>query len=289
MRKSKYLLCIIAGLMSRVLVSGQVDVVSGLGVWAEVGYTGMTANVGFNRAPGETGGGGLSYELQAGHYLLEVGAGFLFQNVGTWERSMSSEPFKVGTDDTYYKYTLTGRYDQSRQGYIRFPVLMGACFEHFYFLVGGKVNIALFGNTRSRADVTARTCDIAGTVHDDLWTKQVVRKGPRYDCGIDADASLEAGLLIPLKGKRVHFGRASVHNGMHLRLGVYLDYGLLNLHRGHTSDLPYYAFNTSVAPSAVPNTDDVVLTHIFRSEHANGQNVHNVFGGVRLTFVFPTQ
>ena len=158
------------------------EVVSLFNIGAKVGYAAMMDKMSSNLSnvsrPGQldskyayqslTGGAGAglsaTYELEYGAFRFETGLDF------TWLNSRSDYGFALTRGNNYYPsegatpihQTYTYTTDDLREvrnvGYIGLPVMFGAQFDRYFFMVGAKVGYGLFGNysQRGQYDITVQ-------------------------------------------------------------------------------------------------------------------------------------
>lgn len=190
-----------------------------------------------------TGGAGaglqLSYELAYHAFRFETGIGF------DWLNSRSDYSFGIDRRLTTYPQTYHYITDDLREvrnlGFVSIPVMFGAQFSRYYFMLGARVGYGIFGKygQHGRYDVT---------VNDDEYLKpygmgiinnpapanngKLILRQPDVrlaaEFGIDLDEWLQAE---PDKrrrqvkpGERYPFGKEHIH----YKVALFADYGILN-------------------------------------------------------------
>lgn len=245
-------------------------------------------------------GAGILYEYQKEHFLLNVGAGFLWQDV-EHQRTITTTGDFVDTQGTAcIVKTKQDRSDRSRLGYIEIPILVGGTWDWFYMLGGLKIGVPLFGHTLCNTRVT----DVA--VYDRFFvpfnnmSNHALRidvpfsqQKERIDYKFDSRLSLEFG---------VNLGSATIHHvendsildldpieieekesksNVECRLGVYADYGLFWL--------PYSGTNLWLDNSDIMQVENWNMSHPLNSTINNKNWAQNFFVGLKLTVMFSLQ
>ena len=94
------------------------------------------------------GGGGagldLTYGLEYGHFLFETGLDFRFLN-STSNYGFTAMRTEQETD-ARYSYLFDNMKETRNIAQIGVPVMFGAQFNRFYFLLGAKIGYTVFGN-----------------------------------------------------------------------------------------------------------------------------------------------
>ncbi|MCQ2341864.1 MAG: hypothetical protein MJZ75_00010 [Paludibacteraceae bacterium] len=272
------------------------------GLWADGGYSGIMHNMETvsHRPGGYSAGLGVAYELQHNHFILQVGAGAVFQDVtyscdgyrftnadlayNMWDRDTRWLPAGNGGQliDTYgvpidrLTYTATERKDVARTVYLQVPLLMGGTVGGFYGLAGAKVNIPLWGKTHMYQNITSE-----GLYNQYIGTHgEMDNHGYRYSVEISADGDrLPFRIDVLLSGE---VGYEFRNGTQRYRIGAYVDYGLLNINPDGTAYPLYWTFENKW------NFDRFELAHMFNSSLTEGKQLHNFFAGVKFTILFGT-
>lgn len=180
----------------------------------------------------------ITYNLEYGHFLFETGLDFRFLN------STSAYGFQAQRTENTYGATYNYLFDNVREmrNMLEFglPVMFGAQFNRFYFLVGAKVHYGLpMGySQKGKYDIVVNDPALLEPygmgIHElNGETKQKMAfKQPDVsvaaEIGIDLDDWLQAqpdkkkAKVKP--GQRLPFGREHIH----YRVGLFAEYGVLN-------------------------------------------------------------
>ena len=189
------------------------------------------------------GGGGagldITYSLEYGHFLFETGLDFRFLN-STSDYGFTAKRIDKNYNAEYY-YLFDDLRETRNMLEIGLPLMFGAQFNKFYFLLGAKVHYGLpMGySQKGRYDITVKDpafIDPYGMGIYDLngQTKQkMVFKQPDIsaaaEIGLDLDEWLQKQPDPKKKtkvkpGERLPFGQEHVH----YRVSLFAEYGVLN-------------------------------------------------------------
>ena len=304
------------------LANPKTEVISYINLGVRAGYSAMMdkispADNGMLWGPGTLntsnalqqlkGGGGaglnLTYNLEYGHFLFETGLDFRFLN------STSNYAFNASRLSTQYSYTdpttgaeLYPRYDywfdnmKETRNMLEFgvPVMFGAQFSRYYFLLGAKVHYGLpMGYSQSgKYDIVVDDPIYAEPygmgIHDlnGQTNTPMSFKFPDLslaaEIGIDLDEWMQASpkepdpkdkknKKKPQPGQRLPFGREHVH----YRLALFAEYGVLNTNA------------TAVAKPVEFAPNDVLVQKSNTMLAMNGNTkLNNLFVGAKFTIQF---
>jgi len=181
-----------------------------------------------NRIHGGAGGAHLLYEYQHNHFLMNIGAGFMWQQTG-WmvpdAIKMPPQPYVDTQGDRMTLYISCKRWDEMRRGLVDIPILVGGEWGIGYLLGGLKMGIGVVDKSKMKAEVTTvGTYDqYVGPIHDaanhGLYTAQPIEDAYTLPSQLDLRASLEGGVNI---AQVITPTEATVK----VRLGAFIDYGL---------------------------------------------------------------
>lgn len=247
-------------------------------------------------------GAGILYEYQKEHFLLDVGVGFLWQDVEHKRTLTTTGEVTDSQGTSYILQTQHNRSDRSRLGYIEIPILVGATWDWFYMLGGLKIGVPLFGNTLCQTRVT----DVAEYdrffVPLDNMTNHALRidvpfsqKKERIDYKFDSRLSLEFGVnlgsatihhvendsILDLDPIEIEEKEKESKSNVECRLGVYADYGLFWL--------PYSGTNLWLDNSDLMQVENWNMSHPLNSTINNKNWAQNFFVGLKLTVMFSVQ
>ncbi len=236
-----------------------------------------------------TGGGGagldLTYSLEYGHFRFETGLDFRFLN------STSSYGFQATRIDlTYgakYNYLFDKMVEQRNMLGLGIPVMFGAQFSRYYFLLGAKLHYELpMGyNQKGLYDITvddpAFFEPYGMGIHElNGQTNQAMKfsipdVSAAVELGLDLDEWLQAqpdkkkAKVKP--GERLPFGREHVH----YRVALFAEYSVLN---------------NNATPKANPvdfDADKVEVTKSNTMLALNGNTLlNNLFVGAKFAIQF---
>lgn len=247
---------------------------------------------------GPGAGLGLGYELQAGHFLFNVGL------EAEWLRSTSQYGFGVDRPmiDPYnltYKYRFYDWRETRNAVYASVPIMFGAQFGNIYFLLGAKAGYGIMANFNNYGDydVTAYDPALAGEVggsNHGLGLHHVDKGNPAYkgkltlkqpdvramaEIGLDLDQWLQApadrrrnnnrGGQRGKKPKYEPFGKQDVH----YRVALFAEYGFMNVNGGAASKPLNFVDSKSEEPSG---SNSVI----------SDNKLNNLFAGVKFTVQF---
>ena len=236
------------------------------------------------------GGGGagidFSYSLAYLHFMFETGLDVRFLN------STSAYGFTVNRPDLTYGATYSYLFDNLSESRnmlgVGVPLMFGAQFEQFYFLLGAKVhyNLPMGYSQKGKYDIVVTDPALVEPygmgIHDinGQTNAKIVFKQPDIslaaEVGIDLDDWLQAE-PDPKKdakvkpGQRLPFGREYIH----YRVGLFAEYGVLN---------------SNATPAANPTdfaANEVLVQKTNTLLAMNGNTVlNNLFVGAKFTIQF---
>ena len=201
----------------------------------------------------------ITYNLEYGHFLFETGLDFRFLN------STSAYGFQATRKDlTYgadYNYLFDNMREMRNMLEIGVPVMFGAQFSRYYFLLGAKIHYGLpMGySQKGQYDITVNDpaflepygmgiYDLNGTTNTKMAFKQP-DVSVAAEIGLDLDEWLQkqpdpkAKKAKVKPGQRLPFGREHIH----YRVALFAEYGVLNTN-ATSAALPveFEASNTEV-------------------------------------------
>ena len=242
----------------------------------------------FQQLKGGAGAGlGLTYNLEYGHFLFETGLDFRFLN------STSAYGFTATRTDNTYGATYSYLFDNLRETRNMFelglPLMFGAQFNRFYFLLGAKAHygLPLGYSQKGQYDIVVKDDAMLEPygmgIHElNGQTKQKIQfKQPDVsvaaEIGIDLDDWLQAQPDPKAKkkkvnpGQRLPFGREHIH----YRIGLFAEYGVLNTNATPAANPVEFATNAV----EVKNSNTLLAM--------NGETkLNNLFVGAKFTVQF---
>lgn len=282
------------------------EVVSYVNIGGKIGYAGIMDKMNENYANvnrpyqlnsenmhqsligGPGAGLSLTYELEYGAFRFETGLDFTYLNsTSAYEFSLQRHLLNPYPGNYYY---ITDNLRETRNvGYIGLPIMFGAQFSRYYFMLGAKVGYGLFGTYKQKGQYDIVVEDdalmsqyglgIHGVPNEAQDQYKLSFKQPNVslcaEFGIDLDEWLQAqpdkrNKKRTKPGERLPFGREHLH----YKVGLFAEYGILNTNNANgklplsfsTTD-PYPAQTNSML--SIPNTI-----------------VNNLFVGVKFAIQF---
>lgn len=183
---------------------------------------------------------GVDYRLNHNNFLFSVGVeGMYALNANKLDKLDVSIPMMDTEGDLFDMHVLVDKSkDLSHMVNLNIPLLVGGEWGRFYFLVGPKVSLNLYGSTSSTAQVT--TYGEYDRYYDDFYDmpnhqfvtgQQMSSANIPLKWNMNVLAHLELGGRINhmYKNKQFHLHPDRVR----MYIAGYVDFGLLNIH--HTS------------------------------------------------------
>ncbi|MGM9831699.1 MAG: OmpA family protein [Paludibacteraceae bacterium] len=290
------------------LANPKTEVVSLFNISGKVGYAAMMDNMAANYAnvnrPGQLGstypyqslvggpGAGIAatYELEYGHFRFETGLDF------TWLNSTSHYEFMLQRQllqphEATYNYITDDLLETRNVGYIGIPVMFGAQFSRYWFMLGAKVGYGLFGNYRQKGQFDIVVDDKAFLEQYGLGTYDIpAQAADKYklafrqpsvslcaEVGIDLDEWLQAS---PDKknrqrvkaGERLPFGKEHIH----YKVSAFAEYGILNTN-GSDAAYPLVFSDNAILPDA---------TNTVLAIGGGNTKLNNLFVGLKFAVQF---
>lgn len=229
----------------------------------------------------------VTYNLEYGHFLFETGLDFRFLN------STSAYGFQATRLDRTYGATYTYLFDNLREMRnmleIGIPVMFGAQFSRYYFLLGAKVHYGLpMGYShKGQYDITVDDpayidpygmgiYDLNGETNQKMSFKQpdislAAEVGLDLDEWLQAQPDKKAKKAKVKPGQRLPFGRQNIH----YRVALFAEYGVLN---------------TNGTPKANPVDFDAKAVEVKNSNTLLAMNgdtkLNNLFVGAKFAIQF---
>ena len=242
-----------------------------------------------------TGGAGaglnLTYNLEYGHFLFETGLDFRFLN-STSNYGFQAERLEQ-TRNAKYTYLFDKLAEQRNMMQIGVPVMFGAQFSRYYFLLGAKVHYSFWSNYSQKGNYDIVVDDpgllapyglgihaLNGQTNQKIQFRQP-DLSIAAEFGIDLDEWMQAQPRTDKEakkkqqsvkaGQRLPFGREHVH----YKLALFAEYGVLN---------------TNATPAANPvefaaNQETVSNTNTFLAMNGDTK-LNNLFVGAKFTIQF---
>ncbi len=127
---------------------------------------------------------------------------------------------------------------------LNIPIMFGAQFNKFYFLVGAKAGLGLMGNYSMKSDVTTKIIDPMlidemGNMPTHGLGTQTVEYGSNLTFGLDVAVSAELGICLDeyFPASALEYGSGKDKRKLSYRVGAFVDYGVMNINNNTPNDL----------------------------------------------------
>ena len=279
------------------------DISHRIGIWGQAGYSSLLQN--FNTdftghsLGGFGGGAGFGYQLRYKKFLFTTGLEYEQYNSTLKLTDSQGEPltqtFAISGTTMDYTYSFPLMRDHWQMGYLQLPLLFGAEFEKLYFLAGAKVGYNLFAKSESRIEMNTTAYDnmLMGPIHDVsshyLVTGEKRTASSSLAAGLNVALSAEIGLNLdpfityqPKKDKNGKKKENNFANNLHYRVGLFAEYGLLNVQQAsnassRTNALPTVFLADPTDPSVLP------ITSALQTKSAADVRVNPLLVGVKAS------
>lgn len=246
-------------------------------VWGGAGYSGLVngaESYNFHNTlfdPQFIGGGGgllgVGYEYRFKKFMLTVGPEFrIFSSQDNFRfldengdplalQGQRIEPMGLNYPMTQ-NYYFKNLHETQAVGQVMVPILFGANFDKYYFLAGGKVGFTVMNSWKTMGRLTTTITDNNayepdwGDIDSHYAVSGKVGEHPLMTAGkgnlsrgLDATLSAEFGVnLEKFFSEEWNAMNDAKDHPMHFRVGLFVDYGLMNLGLGK-ADQPLFALN----------------------------------------------
>ncbi len=221
--------------------------------------------------------------MQSGFELKHLGSR---SKVSDFSADYSFEYIEDGNQTSVfgYHYDLLEHKERQRFAYLNVPLMVGLKFNRYYAMLGAKAGLNIFGNykTTTSALITAKD-PIAPDEFENMGnhglTKTPLTQKGKLDLGFNLGASAEFGVILD---EWLPEGMKSLNNArrtpISYRLGVFADYGLLNINNAATN--PAFFSVAENAPS------EVFVSGLSTSLLAKEKDFRDFYTGLKLTVSF---
>lgn len=227
---------------------------------------------------------GLAYELEYNHFLLNIGLDGNFVRTTNKYQDLSLKfPNITDTENEQFtlEYLLGNRRDITTSWRATLPILIGAKFESFYFLVGPRAGLQFVETETSHSEVT--------TYGHYIWDIQPVTdydvKGLRSV--VPVQTPHKHNKLLPYVGLHGEIGfelPVTLETGqkvMRVRLAAIGDYSLLKMHTSSDNEVTF-----DLDPRHYYDFSYISLNPYLSTKEAADVKVHNFTVGAKITFAF---
>ena len=232
-----------------------------------------------------SGGGeaGIAYEWQREHLIVRTGINYSLQCPSMAVDSQWLEQEMLDTRGVPFTYRglLAQRTDRMNLHQLTVPLMIGGSWYGLYILAGVKMSVFLHATARQEAQL--RTAgDYQGRYYD--WFENMPNHGYHDFEPVESTHALQLQRfdvrLAAEMGYTISLNRYTDHRPPSLlRMGVFTEYGLLNLHSGNNTEP-----RTRTDWSQYLHVD---MTHLYGSEESNASRANLFIYGVRLTLLLP--
>lgn len=226
--------------------------ISYVGGYVGAGYSQLKHDIPNTTIPG--GGSGLlgfEYFLKHGkHFNFHLGVEGMYFNSLTRMNDMTldskfyyNDPSHNNLEIDYYM-NFSEYQEQHNNLFVGIPIMLGGEFKQFYFAIGAKAKYGIMGyyQTNNTLSTFARDPefieDLENLPSHNIGTNNLLSKG-KLAFGLDATASAEIGIILDpwLSSSATIFGAVNNRKNISYRLGLFADYGILNINRQPHTDM----------------------------------------------------
>lgn len=170
---------------------------------------------------------------------------------------------------------------------LNIPILFGMEYRRFYFLTGPKISLNLWGQTKTKSIITtagdfSKEYDTQGKLVDDMPSHQLGEYNAETNNSLVWEMDVLAHLEVGTRLGDVLFqtGADAQNSTKRFYVAVFLDYGLLNIHKQYSGQHNRLEYNWS------PKSSEYFLTPAILSKELGNAKVHQYIVGVKATFLF---
>ena len=274
-----------------------------LGFWVAGGYSTMLDDI--KDIHNEFGGAaevGFNYELQKRRFLFNVGVGYTYQNTGinvpdfSYSQGTFEDPLYDSQGDALvYNYNVSNRVERVTAHYVPIQLMFGGQFGSFYFLAGGKFRLSVAAKTKVKADITTTGTypqfidDFANMYNHAFFNHKPFESKGSTSLNHCAAVSLEIGWRLGQRATSETGFNAPKDGKIRYRIGLFADYGLLNIHRNKQEPLLQVEEQFMSRYQENPNlnlNDLVTMNHSYNTTRFDNSKVNNLIVGVKFTMLF---
>ena len=287
---------LIAGFCSAIARNTQVKHLMGISVEAGE-WSLLPGESNLKSSLGGAGSVGFVYDLQAGHFLFDLGVGCTYGqtifNVPQWSHTFSDQTDSEG-DMFDYVCQVNKRTDAYSNLAIKVPVLLGGQWGRFYVLAGVKFGF----NALTKADMTASLSAYGQYFQyvngqkvymfdrffdeppytDEFFANRELVRSTKTSFNINLDASVEIGARLGFMTD--HTGFDVPKSKVQYRLAVFADYGVLDLHKAQNNN------SVDINSQNVGGSEEALLMHDILSTANVASIINNLLVGIKFTVLF---
>lgn len=263
------------------------DTYSFVSLHADAGHSALLHTIeGMKPSSGFNGNLGIDYRLFHNNFIFSVGAEGMYEiNVNGMDELAVAIPMIDTEGDLFNMHVHVDKSrDLAHMANVNIPILFGGEWKRFYFMVGPKVSLNLWGSTSSHAEVT--TYGEYDQYYDDFYNMpnhqfasdqymSSATMSMKWNLNILAHAEIGAriGHMFKYRQFRLNPDRVRMY------LAAYADFGVLNLHSSKGGS-PVFGYR---------ETDKGVqffLQPLMLSNMADNAVFRNLNVGVKFTVAF---
>lgn len=260
----------------------------------EASYLYNIENISSKISGGAGGGIQAGYEMRSGAFILNAGLGVVANhsilNVGQISETlfnMTDDDPVQGGDMFDYIYNQTSRYDSYTNLSVQVPVMLGVASKHFYCLAGAKLDVSVLARAKAKATISSQMIyhDYPSQTpmmpnHGAFQDYEVTQKPVKVDFKPQVLISAEIGYRFVTIAKGTGYGVPKEENN-YWRLGLFADYGLLDIHKKIGNDNITFPQTYSAE-----NMQNITINNIFSTKQAMNSKVNNLMIGIKATYLF---
>ena len=229
---------------------------------------------------------GVDYRLYHNNFIFSAGIEGMYElNINSMDQIDEKIPMKDTEGQLFEMHVhVDNSRDLAQMMNVNVPLLFGGEWRRFYFMVGPKVSLSLWGNTSSKAEVT--TYGAYDEYYDDFYdmenhqfmSDQYMGSAVmpvKWNLNVMAHAEIGGRLGHMFKHKQFRINPDKVR----MYLAAYVDFGLLDLHISGTGS-PMFSWR---------ETDKGVQFYVqplMLSDIADNAQFHNFNVGIKYTVAF---
>lgn len=254
----------------------------------DLGYSALLHTIPGQRAgSGVNANIGIDYRFFRNNFILSVGAEGMYElNSNNLQSVDMSVPMMDTEGDIFNMHVMMDKSrDRSHMVNLNIPLLIGGEWKRFYFLLGPKVSINMYGSTSSKAEYT--TFGEYERYYDDFYDmpNHQFESGRKMSSGnikmkwnLNILAHAEIGARIGHMYKHQMFRLNP--DLVRMYIALYADFGVLNLHSASKTDVGTFGYR---------ETDEGVQFYVqplMLSNLAADAVFRNLNVGVKFTVAF---
>ena len=254
----------------------------------DLGYSALLHTIpGQRAATGVNANMGIDYRFFRNNFILSVGAEGMYElNSNNLKAVDMTVPMMDTEGDIFQMHVMMDKSrDRSHMVNLNIPLLIGGEWKRFYFLVGPKVSINMYGSTSSKAEYT--TFGEYERYYDDFYEmpnhqfesgRKMSSSSIKMKWNFNILAHAEIGARIGHMYKHQMFRLNP--DMIRMYVALYADFGVLNLHSASKTDVGTFGYR---------ETDEGVQFYVqplMLSNLASGAVFRNLNVGVKFTVAF---